>query len=107
MTFDPTPRPASQRLQGAATAHMLITRAAEAGRSADAIEARQEELLGQFPDAADLSPGEREWLTGYRDEAAGTLATLRDVERADAGERAALAAQREPQREADREAEAG
>lgn len=107
MTFDPTPRPASERLQGAAAAHTLITRAAEAGRSADAIEARQEELLGQFPDEAELGPGEREWLAGYRDEAAGTLATLRDVERADAEERAALAAQREPQREADREAEAG
>ena len=105
MTFDPTPKAASERLKGAATAHMLITRAAEGGHNADRIEAWNEELLGQFAPDAKLSAGEREWLAGYRDEAAGTLATLRDVERADAADRAARSAA--PVRDAEFEAEAG
>jgi hypothetical protein len=86
MTFDPAPRPAPERLEGAAIAHMLITRAAEGGHSAARIEAWQEELLGQMaPDGA-RTPAGSEWLVGFRDEAAGTLATLRDVERSDASE---------------------
>jgi hypothetical protein len=32
------------------------------------------------------TPAGSEWLVGFRDEAAGTLATLRDVERSDASE---------------------
>jgi hypothetical protein len=95
MTFNPAPQPASERQKGAATAHMLTTRAAENGRSADYIQQRHNELLGQFADESRLSPAEREWLTGYRDEAAGTIRLLRDVERADAEDRRA-----EPEAEA-------
>jgi hypothetical protein len=87
MTFNPAPQPASERQKGAATAHMLTTRAAENCRGADYIEQRHGELLGQFGDESRLSPGEREWLAGYRDEAAGTVRLLRDIERADAEDR--------------------
>jgi hypothetical protein len=56
MTFNSEPKPASERQKGAATAHMLTTRAAENGRSADYIQQRHDELLGQFADDSTLSP---------------------------------------------------
>jgi hypothetical protein len=97
MTFNPAPQRASQRHKGAATAHMLTTRAAENGQSADYIQQRHDELLGQFADESTLSAGEREWLAGYRDEARGTVALLRDVERASAEDRVT----RQPELEAE------
>jgi hypothetical protein len=90
MAFDP-PQEATERQKGAALAHTLIVRGAEAGRSADLLAGKHEELLGQMVPDAEQTPAEREWLAGFRDEAEGTLATLRDLERASAAEREAEA----------------
>lgn len=107
MTFDPAPRPPAEHLNGAATAHMLITGAASNGHCADHIEAKHDEVPGLFAPDAGQALAEREWLSGSQAEDVGAVAILRDLERACAADRAAMDAPRGRGRWADVEAEAG
>ena len=70
--------------KGAETAYQLTTLAAANGSTADYIEARQQELTGPDEGPDERTPAEQEWARGYRHGAESAIASLRELEAADA-----------------------
>lgn len=99
--FDPVPRSAPEYVKGAAFAHQMFMRQHDAGVDHGQIAARHDAATATLGAAA-RNDAEREFLRGFAETGAGHLATLRDVQRAEAD-----AARWERAAEADNEREAG
>jgi plasmid maintenance system antidote protein VapI len=97
MPFDPVPRPASEYQKGAAFAHQMFMRQLDAGIGADQIAARHDAAVTTLTGAA-RNDSEHEFLRGFTATSADHLATLRDLQQAEASQR---------QQEHDQEREAG
>ena len=109
-TPDPLPvEPATEWMKGARTAHELITRQVEAGYSADRIAERWDQALAAYDDTT-ATPAEREWHAGAEETARDMIQTWRDIQTAEAEQRAAGTASQTSQHTAAQagwEAEAG
>ena len=77
------PRPATQWMKGAQTAHDLILAEADAGWPADQIAGRWDIALATYDDA-DATPEQREFCRGAAETAADMIQTLREMELAEA-----------------------
>jgi len=102
-------RPATEWMKGARTAHELIVRQVEAGHSADRIAERWDEALATYDDTT-ATPAEREWHAGAEETARDMIQTWRDIQAAEAEQRATEAARESSQHtgtQPDWEAEAG
>ena len=87
--------------KGAETAYQLTMLAAANGRSADYIEARQQEMADPQGGQDTWTPAEQKWAQGYARGAESAVSLLREREAGDAAEQAAH------RRETEYEAEAG
>ena len=100
MTFDPVPRSAPEHLKGAAFAHEMVMRQADAGQTADQIAERHTAAITTLTAAA-RSDGEREFLRGFTATGQDHIDTLRAAQHAEqAAEGWEHAAEHEPEREA-------
>jgi hypothetical protein len=76
-------KPAPEWVKGAETAHGLVLRQMDAGRSADQIAAVHEGALSEF-DPAKASPGQLDWARGFRETSTDMVQTYRELETAEA-----------------------
>jgi hypothetical protein len=81
----PDVRPATEWMKGAQTAHDLIVQEVGAGWCPDRIADSWAVALATYDDA-EASQAQREFRAGARETAAGMIQTLRDIERAEAGQ---------------------
>jgi hypothetical protein len=85
MPFDPVPRPASEYQKGAAFAHQMFMRQLDAGVDAGQIAARHAAAVTTLTGAT-RNDSEQEFLRGFTATGADHLATLRDLQQAEAGQ---------------------
>jgi hypothetical protein len=81
-------RPATQWIKGAATAHDLIIRQIEAGQDADTIAAKWDQALATYDDATATDP-QQQWHAGAEETARDMIQTWREMQRAEAEQRQA------------------
>ena len=103
MPFDPTPKPASEYQRGIAFGAAMVMRQVDAGMPADRIQETQDAAKLTLVAAA-RNDGEREFCAGYSAAVDTRLATLRDIQRAEAYQ---LRWEREQEAEHEPEREAG
>lgn len=101
-------KPATEWMKGARTAHDLIIRQIEAGYFLDHTAEQWTQALAAYDDAT-ATPAQREWHAGAEATARDMIQTWRDIQAAEAGQRATAAAGETSQHtgEANWEAEAG
>jgi hypothetical protein len=98
--------PATEWMNGAATAHDLITRQIEAGQDAEVIAAKWDQALATYDDAS-ATGAEREWHAGAEETARDMIQTWRETQRAQAEQQQADRDARNAEHQAEPEFEAG
>jgi hypothetical protein len=100
MSFDPSPRTASEYQKGVAFGHATVMRQINGGVPADRIQETQDAAKLTLRAAA-RTDGEREFCVGYTAAVESRIATLRALHRAEAtASRWEQAVEQQPNREA-------